>query len=198
MNRILLGYNPDLDLFDEVPFKRATLEHEASLLEGDRSEAATALLEAAGRPALPALLARLMRRAAPRTGRTLDRAVERELVRLLQRAARIALPAPGIAAGDGATQASRFFAIELEGLSPEDQEFESARRFIQFVEAAAGHAAKASPRLPPAAAAWWAASRAAQRFAPGWLAAPTAPQYRSARINAGGSRPISLQGAHHA
>jgi hypothetical protein len=199
MNRMLLGYSPDLDLFEDAPPRRTSLEHEASVLDSDRTEAATELLEAAGRPALPAMLARLMRHAAHAAGQTIDRAVEGELVRLLQRAAHIALPAPGIAAGDSGTQASRFFGIELEGLSPEDQEFESARRFIQFVEAAAAQAAAGSQRLPPTVAAWLAASRAAKRFAPGWLAAQQAPQHRSARINAGGSRPIFYsQGAHHA
>lgn len=201
MNRMLLGYSPDFDLFDDAASAATSFEHEASVLDTDRSEATTALLEVAGRPALPALLARLLRNAAHAAGQTIDRAVEGELVRLLQRAARLALPAPGLAAHDGhdrATQASRFFGIELEGLSPEDQEFESARRFIQLVEAAAQHAAAGSQRLPPAIAAWLATSRAAKRFAPGWLAAQQAPPHRSARIAARGSRPISFQGAHHA
>lgn len=203
MNRILLGYSPDLDLFDDAASAAATFEHQASGPDTDCSEAATELLEAAGRPALPPLLARLLRRAAHAAGGTIDRAVESELVQRLQRAARVALPAPGPGTGDGAALASRFFGIELEGLSPEDQEFESARRFIRLVEAAAGHAATQSPRLPPAVAAWLAAARAAKRLAPGWLAAQQAPpgatrSRRSARITAGGARPTSYQGAHHA
>lgn len=204
MNRTLLGYNPDFDIFERGSSVATSLEHETSLLDTDLTEAATELLEVAGRPALPALLARVLRNAARTAGRTMDRAVEGELVRLLQRAARIALPAAGIASRDGAAQASRFFGIELEGLSPEDQEFESARRFIQLIEAAARDAAVGSQRLPPAIAAWLAASRAAKRFAPGWLAAQrtppgaAGPQHRSARINVGRSRPLSLQGAHHA
>jgi hypothetical protein len=198
MNRMLLGYSPDFDLFDEAASAATPPEHEASVQVSDRSEAATELLEVAGRPALPGLLARLLRRAARQT---IDRAVESELVRLLQRAARIALPTSGIASPDGhdrALQASRFFGIELEGLSPEDQEFESARRFIQLVEAAAQHTAAGSQRLPPAIAAWLATSRAAKRFAPGWAAAQQAPPHRSARIAARGSRPATFQGAHHA
>jgi hypothetical protein len=204
MNRMLLGYNPDFDIFEDGSSVATSPGHEVSLLDTDRTEAATELLEVAGRPALPALLARLLRNAAQAAGGSVDRAVEGELVRLLQRAARVALPAASPTARDGATQASRFFGIELEGLSPEDQEFESARRFIQLIEAAAGDAAVASQRLPPAIAAWLAVSRAAKRFAPGWLAAQrtppgaAGPQHRSARINAGRSRPLSLQGAHHA
>jgi hypothetical protein len=204
MNRMLLGYNPDFDIFEDGSSVATSPGHEVSLLDTDRTEAATELLEVAGRPALPALLARLLRNAAQAAGGSVDRAVEGELVRLLQRAARVALPAASPTARDGATQASRFFGIELEGLSPEDQEFESARRFVQLIEAAAGDAAVASQRLPPAIAAWLAVSRAAKRFAPGWLAAQrtppgaAGPQHRSARINAGRSCPLSLQGAHHA
>lgn len=204
MNRLLLGYSPEFDLFEDEASTATSFARKASVLDADRSEAATVLLEAAERPALPAVLARLLRHAARAAGRSMDVAVEGELVRMLQHASRIALPRAGIVSGDGAARASRFFGIELEGLSPEDQEFEAARRFIQLVEAAAGHAAAGSRRLPPAVAAWLAASRAAKRFAPGWLAAQRTPpgaaghQHRSARITAGGSRPISFQGAHHA
>lgn len=197
MNRMLLGYDPDLDIFEDEVFALGSVQPEASVLRADRSAAATALLEVAGRAALPALLARLLRRAARAAGGTLDRAVEGQLVQRLRHGARTALPTPGRYTHDGAVQASRFFAVELEGLSPEDQEFESARRFIQLVEAAARYAVAASRRLPPATAAQWAVARAASRFAPGWLAARRVPR-RSTRFTAGGSRPIPSQGAHHA
>jgi hypothetical protein len=198
MNRMLLGYSPDFDLFDEAAPAPISFDGEASVLHGDHTEEATELLEVARSTALPALLARLLRSAARAAGGSMDAAVEGELVRLLQRAARVALPtlsSINAASSDGSVQASRFFGIELEGLSPEDQEFETARRFVQLAEAAARHAALASPRLPPAVAAWLATARAAKRCAPGWLAAM---KHRSARIAAGGSRPFTLQGAHHA
>jgi hypothetical protein len=210
MNRMLLGYNPDFDLFEEESAAARPLKHAASVLDADRSEAATELLEATGQStpsSLPNLLAQWLRRAAhAASGRRLNAAVEGELVRLLHRAARGALPhsTTRLVSGDGAARASRFFGIELEGLSPEDQEFEAARRFIQLVEAAAGHASAASPRVPPAVAAWLAATLAAKRFAPGWLAAhrtppgAAGPGHRSAGITAGGLRPVSFQGAHHA
>lgn len=199
MNRLLLGYNPDFDLFDDAPrVAKTSLEPKASLLEADHTEAAVELLETAWRPNLPALLARLISRAAHAAGGTIDRAQEIELIKLMQRAARVALPTAQPAAHDAATQAGRFFGIELEGLSPEDQEFESARRFIQLVEAAAAHAAAASRRAPPAVAAWQAAAHAARRFAPGWSAALRGPPQHTAPITAGGTRPHPVQGAHHA
>lgn len=191
MNRMLLGYNPDLDLFQDAPGGAAPSG--GSVLRSDCSAAATALLEVAGRPALPALLARLLRRAARDAGGSLEREVEGELVRRLRQAARFALPGPGLRSDDGAARASRFFGVELEGLSPEDQEFESARRFIRLVEAAARHAATAPRQLPAPTAARLAAVRAARRFAPGWLA----PR-RPTALTAGGSRPTTSEGAHHA
>lgn len=204
MNRMLLGYSPDFDIFDDAAPTPTSFDREASVLHDDHTEEATELLEVARGPGLPALLARLLRRAAHEAGSAMSPGVEGELVRLLQRAARVALPAMNTASTDVSVQAGRFFGIELEGLSPEDQEFETARRFVQLAEAAAGHAALASPRLPPAIAAWLAAARAAKRCAPGWPTAVRAPlgapgmKHRSARIAARGSRPVSLQGAHHA
>lgn len=196
MNRLLLGYDPDFDLFDDVtPIVTPSPEPEGPARELDHAAAATALLEASGPAALPAVLARLLQRAARAAGGTIDRALERELIGLLQRAARVALPEPCAFASPGgcAARASRFFGIELEGLSPEDQEFESARRFIQLVHAVAGQALRAPSRLRPAFAARLVAARAARRFAPGWSAALNTPS-----VTAGRSRPLFIQGAHHA
>src|SRR5262249_51536039 len=123
MNRLLLGYSPDFDLFDDASSIATTsFEHEPAVFEADLIEETTELLEVAGRPALPAALAHLLRDAVP-AGTTIDRALEAELVKLLQRAAHIALPTPtALTSHDGAARASRFFGIELEGLSPEDQD----------------------------------------------------------------------------
>jgi hypothetical protein len=201
MNRMLLGYSPDLDIFDDAMPAPPSVDRETSVLETDHTEEAAELLEVAGRPGLPMFIARLLRSAA---GAPIAPAVESALVRLLQRAARTALPTMSAVSPDNSAQASRFFGIELEGLSPEDQEFEAARRFAQLIEAAARRAALAPPHLQPAAAAWLAAARAAKRHAPGWLAAQrpspsaTGLNHRSARVTAGGSRPFPLQGAHHA
>lgn len=204
MNRLLLGYSPDLDIFDDALRAAPQLEREALAFEADQTEQAAELLEVGCRPGLAACIARLLRRAAPGP---IAPTVERELVRLLQGAARIALPTMSAVPQDNSAQASRFFGIELEGLSPEDQEFEAARHFAQLIEAAA-HAATqsaafATPTLVPAAAARQAAARAAKRHAPGWLAAqrPAAasvPPHRSARVTVGGLRPFPFQGAHHA
>src|SRR5690606_8772690 len=99
-----------------------------------------------------------------------------------RRAARVSMPGipsvPRRAARDGAglpvadsrtLPSGAFFGLSLEGLSPEDQEFEAAKAFVLFAGDAARNAALTPPRLPAEAIARIAAARAAQRHAPGWL-----------------------------
>jgi hypothetical protein len=65
--------------------------------------------------------------------------------------------------------AANLFGIELEGLSPEDQEYQTARRFVQFAAEATRRAMAARRRLPPPAAARAGIVSAARRHAPGLL-----------------------------
>jgi hypothetical protein len=101
---------------------------------------------------------------------------------ILKGAARKALPVVGGAIGSAiggsaggsigsqiATGAGRLFGLELEGLSPEDQEFEVARQYVRFAGAAAKKAAQTPPRVPPQQAAKAAAMAAAQQYAPGMI-----------------------------
>jgi len=81
---------------------------------------------------------------------------------------------PGLAAGHGAggdlaQQAAALLGLELEGLSPPEQEFETARQVVRLTGNAYRHAAWAPQNVPPRAAARMAATRAAQRYAPGLL-----------------------------
>ncbi|UUZ68993.1 hypothetical protein LP416_04110 [Polaromonas sp. P2-4] len=175
MNRMLLGYSPDFDLFDDASGPRLApwrSDGEAVAFDTESTEQAAKLLDVVGEPGFAALLDRLVRRTALASGRALEDAVATELVGLLQSAARRALPAlsaPLAADASAATtRANRFFGIELEGLSPEDKEFEAVRRFVQLTAEAARQAALAPARLPPVAAARLAAALAAKRYAPGW------------------------------
>lgn len=202
MNRLLLGYSPDFDIFDEVPRVPHSMstraQRQAARSHADDPAQAAELLEAADQGELHAALTRLLRGAA---GTALRPAVEAELGRLLLQAAVQALPSPDVTSRDAQARASRFFGIELEGLSPEDQEFESARRFVQLIEDAARHAAAAPARLAPPSAALWAAAQAAKRHAPGWrsVRSPIAAlNHRSERVTAGAARPFAIQGAQHA
>ncbi len=200
MNRLLLGYSPDFDVFDDAAptphtnRARARLDREAVGFDADNAEQAAELLDVAGQPGLNGLLLRLVRGA---SGATIRPAVEVELVRLLERAAKQVLPTMGAASRGAPARASRFFAIELEGLSAEDQEFETARRFVQFTEEAARHAAQAGVGRPPPAAAQWAAMRAAKRNAPGWPG-PDRLEPLIRTDHRRGLAPLPIQGAQHA
>jgi hypothetical protein len=68
--------------------------------------------------------------------------------------------------------ASNLFELELEGLSPEDREFEVARAYVRFASAAANQAANLaarSPATPPQTVLRTALTQAAQQHAPGLL-----------------------------
>lgn len=107
---------------------------------------------------------------------------------LLKSAARQALPQIGQALGNvvapgmggdlgrraGQWLGGRFeLGLEMEGLSAEDREFETARSFVRFAEEAAQRTAQAAPRLPAAVAAQRAAVAAAQHHLPGLVRPPT-------------------------
>jgi hypothetical protein len=173
MNRLLLGYSPDLDLFDEFT-PDVLVQGQRAVAHGiDSTGHAIELLNALARPEqLHASLLTLLRQAG---GRRIGAARAAALATLLQRAVGQLMPPArvfGRRAGAMA-QAARFFDVELEGLSPEDREFEVARRFTLLAADAAQRAAQAPPHLPPPAVAQQAAALAARRYAPGWLHRPT-------------------------
>ncbi|RZL86736.1 MAG: hypothetical protein EOP82_29055 [Variovorax sp.] len=178
MNRMLLGYSPDFDIFDDAGGKALAPNgagRKAVVFDTETTGKAAELLNVAGRSSLTALLGRLVRSTASASGHSIDDAVANELVKLLLVAARHALRglgAPGSTNVDPSLSfkhVARFFGIELEGLSPEDKEFELARRFVLLTTEAVRHAALAPKHLPPAAIARRAAARAARRYAPGWV-----------------------------
>ena len=84
-------------------------------------------------------------------------------------------PAGGAIGGKLASAASRLFELELEGLSPEDQEFEVAKRVVRLGGSAAKTAALAPSNMPPQAAAKAAMVAAAKKHAPGLLRPAPSP-----------------------
>ncbi|HEX8320730.1 hypothetical protein [Longimicrobium sp.] len=115
---------------------------------------------------------------------------------VLKNVARTALPVAGAALGNLvapgvggmiggklASMAGRAFGLELEGMSPQDQEFEVARRMVRL----GGEAARQASRMPvgpPDRVAKDAVLAAAQQHAPGLLGGAAAAGARS-----GGGRP---------
>ena len=199
MNRILLGYNPDHDLFAATPGgARAPGRAPRATVAGkiDTTEQAAELLDNSRGAALTAWMSEHLQRAAQASGRALSSAVTAELARGLTRIAAITLPSvPGRAA-----RAARVFGMELEGLSPEDQEFELARRFVLLTTEAAEHASGLPPTVPAATAARQALTLAARRQAPGLLR-PVPAVFDSSHRPApviGSPRAVPYQGARHA
>jgi hypothetical protein len=146
--------------------------------ETEEMELGAQLLEITGENELDEFLEALIARA---TGGERRLASSPHLRRLLRQAAKSALPMIGDTAEKlvgslGGTVGARLaaaagdlFGLELEGLSPEDQEFEVARRFVRFAGASARNTRRSRGNVPPKLAAQRAADAAARRHAPGFL-----------------------------
>lgn len=163
----------------------AEWEAESAFEEEEEMELAAELLEVGSEGELDQFLGKLIRKAGRAAGRFIRSPTGRVLGGLLKTAARKALPIAGGTVGTffggpagaaiGSQLASRAgsaFGLELEGLSPEDQEYEVARRFVRFAGAAAANAAQLEPSSPPEEAAQTAVAAAARTHAPGLLRPP--------------------------
>src|SRR5260370_17908178 len=157
-------------------------ELETSELEMHEIELASELLEIAGEDELEAFLGDLVQRAAGAVGGCVGSPSGEQLTGILRAAAKQAVPVVGGAIGDYvspgaggqwgrkiATAAGDLMGLELEGLSPQEQELEVARRVVRLASAAGQHAARAPHAAPPRAVAQRAAATAARRHAPGLL-----------------------------
>jgi hypothetical protein len=142
---------------------------------------ASELLEVTSEEELDRFLGDLIRGAAKAAGNFARSDTGRALGTVLRNTAKQVLPVVGGAIGGrfgprGAewgrrtgTAAADLFGLELEGLSSEDREFELARAFIRFAQAACRNAAKAPPDTPPPAVVRAAVTAAARHHAPGLL-----------------------------
>jgi len=142
---------------------------------------AAELLEVQSEDELEQFLGGVLRRAAGAVGDLAGSGARRVLRGVLKDAAQKALPAVGRAIGgrlapdlsDLGERAGRaagsVLGLELEGLSGEDREFETARAFVRFADAAARTAAAAerSSAMTAAEVAETAATTAAQQHLPG-------------------------------
>ena len=137
------------------------------------SELAFELLSVNNEEELNEFLGKWIRRA----GRFLKRklpAVGRFLKKGLRGIAKIALPAVGAMVGGpigskAGQVASNLFEIELEGLSPEDQEFEIAKRVIGYGNETMRNVARIPGSIPPEQTVKLAFKKAAATHAPGMV-----------------------------
>jgi hypothetical protein len=157
-------------------------EAESAFSEDEEMELAAELLEVNDEYELDQFLGKLFRRARRAVGRIVPPSVMRTVGGYLKGAVKRALPgvarrvgmaiggpAGGAIAGRLAPLAGRFFGLELEGLSAEDQEYEVARRMVRFAGAAAQQAAMTPAAGSAQTVAQSAVASAAKRHAPGFL-----------------------------
>lgn len=184
----------------EVDDEYGELEYEAAddempLSDEEEMELAADLLNVSSEEELEQFLGKVFNkvrkaaRGAVRAGKRFFKSgVGRRLGGVLKGLAKKALPIAGTAIGGAfggpagaaiggrlASVGGRLFGLELEGLSPEDQEFEVARRFVRLAASAANNAAKASqtPQSPQRIVRS-AVVKAARQHAPGLLSADKA------------------------
>jgi uncharacterized protein (DUF697 family) len=171
--------------------------------EAEEMELAAELLGVTDEVELDQFLGKLLKSAGRNIGKFLNSPTGRKVGGMLKNVARQALPtvggvlgglaATGIGSAVGvpippqvgsaiggqlASAAGSMFGLELEGLSPEDQEFEVARRFVRLAGHAVKHATAAHPQANSQTAARAALTAAARHHAPGLLRklAPTLSQ----------------------
>jgi len=155
--------------------------------EAGEMELASEMLEITTEAELDRFLTGLIERAGRTVGRFVGSPAGQALGGILKAAAKQVLPTLGSTIGgylggergaqfgsQVASAASQIFGLELEGLSPEDQEFEVARRYVRFAGEALKNLALALTTADPSAAANAAAIAAARTYAPGLLHAATA------------------------
>jgi hypothetical protein len=157
-------------------------ETETPLSEMQEIELASELLEITSEEELEQFLGGLIGTVGNAIGRFARSDTGQALGGILKSAAKQALPVVGQAVGQWVSPdrggewgaragraAGDLLGLELEGLSQEDREFETARQFVRFATTAARQALLAPPTVPGQAAATAGAASAARIYAPGLL-----------------------------
>lgn len=188
LDRVLTEYGAPDEEFDSEAFEMA-LESEdsgadgAEMEEAEQLELAAELLDVNTEQELDQFIGKWINRARKKVGGLLKGGTGRVLGGMLKGVVRRALPGVaalgghalvpglgGVLGSKAATAASSLLGLELEGLSPEDQDFEAARQVVRLGNAAIANAVRAPDQEPPQQAAARAVRAAAERYAPGLVA----------------------------
>jgi uncharacterized protein (DUF697 family) len=171
-----------LEYMDELE-ALSTAEMESPFDEVEEMDLATELLSISSEEELDQFIGKLLKRAVRgirKVGSAVGR-IAKPLGGILKGVAKKALPfvggalgsfipIPGVGTAVGTalgSAVSRALEAELEGMDPEDQEFEMARRFVRLAGTAAKQAAMAQPGVNPQAAVRTAVMTAARQHVPG-------------------------------
>jgi len=168
----------DEDEFEYAPY----YETKGVFNDAEEMELAAELLATESDEELEQFFGDLIKKAGKKIGRAVKSSTGRTLGNLLKGAAKKVLPvaagavgtifggpAGGAVASKLASSAGRMMGLELEGLSPEDQEFEVAKKVVKFAGDAVKKAAKTPAGIPSKAAAKAAIVAAAKKHVPGLL-----------------------------
>ncbi|MCB1935450.1 MAG: hypothetical protein KDF59_05865 [Nitrosomonas sp.] len=156
--------------------------YESVFSEDEEIDLASELLAVTDEAELDQFLGKLIKKGFKKIRKFAKSSTGRALRRVLRKVAKKALPIAGRAIGSAfggpaggmiggklASGAGKIFGLELEGLSPEDQEFEVAKRVVRLAGAAAKKAAQLPTQTSPVTAAKVAVKAAAKKHAPGLL-----------------------------
>jgi hypothetical protein len=211
IDRTLAEFETDAHEFEAEEYEFESQDPEAGMAmdeaesgvfdESEEMELAAELLAASDEAELDQLLGNLLKRAGRIVGRFVKTPIGKPLGGFLKGAIAKALPLAGSAAGgyfggpvgaaigrNLASSGGRMFGLELEGLSPEDQEFEVARRLVRLSGEAARNAASMPVGADPHSAAKAAVIEAARVHAPGLLR-PKVRDHRTATPSSAFSPP---------
>jgi len=174
----LTDYSPQMEFSDPSGGMYEAEAGNGILSESDEMELAAEFLEVADEDELENFLDGLF----SKVGSALGSIVNSPLGKAVRGVVKKALPIAGAAlggtfggplgaavGGDLASAAGGALGLELEGLSPEDREFEASKQFIRFAAQTAANAAQADEYEDPGEAAHRAAVEAARVHAPGLM-----------------------------
>lgn len=177
----LTEYSPQMEGFEYSEFDFADAAA-GPFTAHEEMELAAELLDVSSEQELDQFLGDLISKAGKAISSFAKSSVGQAIGGVLKKAAKVALPIAGGALGTFlggpagsmigsslANAAGNALGLELEGLSPEDREFETARQFVRFAGQAAKNAAEAPAGANPQAVAHKAALDAARAYAPGLI-----------------------------
>jgi hypothetical protein len=180
------------------------------LTEAQEMQLASQFLEITSEEELEAFLGNLFKGVAQNVGGVIRSPEGKALGGVLKGVARTALPvvggalgsfvAPGVGTAIGSklgSFASGLFEMELQGMTHEQAQMETARRYVRLAAASAASAATAPPDAPPAKVARDAITQGARRHAPGLLRGRSAgggSQSRRQRRRGPGEQPRRRRG----
>jgi uncharacterized protein (DUF697 family) len=211
IDRTLAEFEPEMGVFESDGFEfpeeveiSSDIAMESPFGEVEEIDLATELLTISSEAELDQFLGKLLKgawRGIKKVGSVVGK-VARPLGGMLKGIAKKALPfvggalgsfipIPGVGTAVGTalgSAVSKALEAELEGMDPEDREFEMARRFVRLAGTSAKQAVLAQPGVDPQATAKAAVMAAAQQHIPGLRLETSSPMTTSTAI---GSRSSS-------